>query len=43
MITKDKIIEFFYIIDEFCKHFDKENAHEVFLFNTGKPRRRRAA
>ena len=26
MITKDKVTEIFCIIDEFCKHFDKENA-----------------
>lgn len=43
MITKDKVIELFCIIDEFCKHFDKENAHKVLLSNTGKPRRRRTA
>ena len=26
MITKDKVTEIFCIIDEFCKHFDAENA-----------------
>ncbi len=26
MITKDKVTEIFCIIDEFCKHFDEENA-----------------
>ena len=26
MTTDYKVTEFFYIIDEFCKHFDAENA-----------------
>ena len=26
MITKDEVTEIFCIIDEFCKHFDEENA-----------------
>ena len=26
MISKDKVTEIFCIIDEFCKHFDEENA-----------------
>lgn len=29
MITKDKVTEIFCIIDEFCKHFDAENAQKV--------------
>ena len=28
MITKDKVTEIFCIIDEFCKHFDAENAQK---------------
>ncbi|MCH3994030.1 IS982 family transposase [Prevotella cerevisiae] len=43
MIATNKVIELFCIIDEFCKHFDKENAHRVLLTGTGKQRRRRAA
>ena len=43
MIATNKVIELFCIIDEFCKHFDKENAHRILLSSTGKQRRRRAA
>ena len=31
MITKDKVTEIFCIIDEFCKHFDAENAQKVLI------------
>ena len=43
MITKDKVTEIFCIIDEFCKHFDAENAQKVLISSKVTPRRRRAA
>ena len=43
MITKDKVTEIFCIIDEFCKHFDAENAGNLLEDNSGVKRRRRAA
>ena len=43
MITKDKVTEIFCIIDEFCKHFDAENAQKVLISSKVTSRRRRAA
>ena len=40
MTTDYKITELFYIIDEFCKHFDAEN---LFEDNSGVKRRHRQA
>ena len=43
-ITIDcKVTELFCIIDEFCKHFDAENAGNLLEDNSGVKRRRRAA
>ena len=43
-ITTDcKVTELFYSIDEFCKHFDAENAGNLLEDNSGVKRRRRAA
>ena len=42
MITKDKVKEIFCIIDEFCKHFDAENAQKV-LISSKVPSRRRSS
>ena len=43
-ITADyKVTELFCIIDEFCKHFDAENAGNLLEDNSGVKRRRRAA
>ena len=43
MTTDYKITELFCIIDEFCKHFDAENAGNLLEDNSGVKRRRRAA
>ena len=43
MITKDKVTEIFCIIDEFCKHFDEENAKKVLISSKVTSRRRRSA
>ena len=43
MITKDKVTEIFCIIDEFCKHFDAENAQKVLISAKVTSRRRRSA
>ena len=43
MITDYKVTELFCIIDEFCKHFDAENAGNLLEDNSGVKRRRRAA
>ena len=43
MITKDKVTEIFCIIDEFCKHFDAENAQKVLISSKVTSRRRRSA
>ena len=46
MTTDYKVIELFYIIDEFCKHFDTENAENagnLLEDNSGVKRRRRQA
>ena len=43
MTTDYKVTELFYIIDEFCKHFDAENAGNLLEDNSGVKRRRRAA
>ena len=43
-VTTDcKVTELFCIIDEFCKHFDAENAGNLQEDNSGVKRRRRAA
>ena len=43
-ITADyKVTELFCIIDEFCKHFDAENAGNLLEDNSGVKRRRRVA
>lgn len=43
-LTADcKVTELFCIIDEFCKHFDAENAGNLLEDNSGVKRRRRAA
>ena len=43
MTTDYKVTELFCIIDEFCKHFDAENAQKVLISSKVTPRRRRAA
>ena len=43
MTTDYKVTELFYIIDEFCKHFEAENAGNLLEDNSGVKRRRRAA
>ena len=43
MTTDCKVTELFCIIDEFCKHFDAENAGNLPEDNSGVKRRRRAA
>lgn len=43
MITKDKVTKIFCIIDEFCKHFDAENAQKVLISSKVTSRRRRSA
>ena len=43
MTTDYKVTELFYIIDEFCKHFEAENAGNLLEGNSGVKRRRRAA
>ena len=43
MTTDYKVTELFCIIDEFCKHFDAENAGNLLEDNSGVKRRRRAA
>ena len=43
MTTDYKVTELFCIIDEFCKHFDAENAGNVLEDNSGVKRIRRAA
>ena len=43
MTTGCKVTELFCIIDEFCKHFDAENAGNLLEDNSGVKRRRRAA
>ena len=42
MTTDCKVTELFRIIDEFCKHFDAENAGNLLEENSGVKRRRRA-
>ena len=41
--TDYKVTELFCIIDEFCKHFDAENAGNLLEDNSGTKRRRRQA
>ena len=43
MTTDYKVTELFCIIDEFCKHFDAENAGNLLEDNSGIKRRRRQA
>ena len=43
MTTNCKVTELFCIIDEFCKHFDAENAGNLLEDNSGTKRRRRQA
>ena len=43
MTTGCKVTELFCIIDEFCKHFDAENAGNLLEDNSEVKRRRRAA
>ena len=43
MTTDHRVTEIFCIIDEFCKHFDAENAGNLLEDNSGVKRRRRAA
>ena len=43
MTTDYKVTELFCIIDEFCKHFDAENAGYLLEDNSGTKRRRRQA
>ena len=43
MTTDYKVTELFCIIDEFCKHFDAENAGNLLEDNSGVKRRRRQA
>ena len=43
MTTDYKITELFCIIDEFCKHFEAENARLLLEDNSEVKRRRRAA
>ena len=43
MTTDYKVTELFCIKDEFCKHFDAENAGNLLEDNSGVKRRRRQA
>ena len=43
MTTDYKVTELFCIIDEFCKHFEAENAGNPLEDNSGVKRRRRQA
>ena len=43
MTTDCKVTKLFCIIDEFCKHFDAENAGNLLEDNSGTKRRRRQA
>ena len=43
MTTDYKVTELFCVIDEFCKHFDAENAGNLLEDNSGVKRRRRQA
>ena len=43
MTTGYKVTELFCIIDEFCKHFNEENAGNLLEDNSGVKRRRRQA
>ena len=43
MTTDYKVTELFCIIDEFCKHFDAENAGNLLEDNSGVKRRRHQA
>ena len=43
MTTHYKVTELFCIIDEFCKHFDAENAGNLLEGNSEVKRRRRQA
>ena len=43
MTTDYKVTELFCIIDEFCKHFDAENAGKLLIGDDGTKRRRRKA
>ena len=43
MTTDYKVTELFCIIDEFCKHFNAENAENLLEDNSGVKRRRRQA
>ena len=43
MTTGYKVTELFCIIDEFCKHFNAENAGNLLEDNSGVKRRRRQA
>ena len=43
MTTDYKVTELFCIIDEFCKHFDAENAGNLLEDNSGVKRRWRQA
>lgn len=43
MTTDYKVTDFFCVIDEFCKHFDAENAGNLLEDNSGVKRRRRQA
>ena len=43
MTTDCKVTKLFCIIDDFCKHFDAENAGNLLEDNSGTKRRRRQA
>ena len=43
MTTDCEVTELFCITDEFCKHFERENAGNLLEDNSGVKRRRRAA
>ena len=43
MISEDKIIEIFFIIDEFCKEFEKELSKKTNLTSDGVRKRNRKA
>jgi len=43
MTTGYKVTELFYIIDEFCKHFNAENAGNLLEYHSVVRRRRRQA
>ena len=43
MTADCKVTELFCIIDDFCKHYDAENAGNLLEDNSGVKRRRRAA